>query len=56
MDFSGQQLTIKKPESIVIFRVNGPLWTLLDYQMVEAAGVEPASLLSIFYYFQTFER
>ena len=42
MDFK-ERPEKKNPESLVSSRGFGLLWISLDYQMVEAAGVEPAS-------------
>ena len=40
---SAQNKIIKKPETLILLRDSGFLWTLVNHGMVEAAGIEPAS-------------
>jgi len=37
-------LDVKKAKNPVLIRIIGLLWTALNHEMVEAAGIEPATL------------
>ena len=37
-------MDVKKANNLVLIRILGLLWTALIHEMVEAAGIEPASI------------